>query len=1017
MNLRIVVVGFLLSHFAFLQSSHSQTWRELYHEADSVKKIGYGAAMPHALDLAKHALVKAEQEFGASDSNVANILDLCAEVLLDPSVWRPSEAQSCAERSLEINKKIFGPDHPKVANSLALLAFTGSYRKNPQEAMILLERARSILERAGGAQTKEYASLLHNIAFSAQSTGDFTHAGSMFSKALDLYRQVLPPEDPEIAATLTMFAVNYWNLGLFHEAEPLLREALQVWQKNYGEESMQSAICIGNLSQHYSLQGRFAESEVLDKRCLAICERELPANDPFLGAMLMGTGDMLMSLHKYDEAVDTLTRAMKIYERVTEVQERISWATRLIGECHFEQHNYAQAELDFRRAIALGDSLLPGSSARGSEALLALARTYAREKRFEIADSIFGRILSIRQERLGSDNLNVADVLDAYSECARLKGDVSKSLELSRRAVDIRANNFVINARMMSERDARSYAQFLRHSVDAYLSGFVDARITDSSAIGHTAGIILSTKGQTTEQAVLRQQSLVKANDSATLALAENYRYTRFKLSQSYVGGLHEKDTEGFRRRVDSLETVSNDLEAALARRGARSILADRGFRLNPKDIAACLPPQSALVEYLKYDYVSLDPDTLLPRYIALVVSAGGKIEIVDLGAAEKTDRTVELYQKHFNDIAQRGQSVEVHDEVAYRAVSRNLIDLIWQKCEPLLRGSGVVFVAPDAGLNLVSFSTLCGADGRYLIEKYALHYLSAGRDVLRSDLTQPTPTGCFAFGDPDFDASCAERISAPLQIAENVPRVEVYQLRNVRPGCASFSDLVVPRLHGTRTEVEAIGQFWSERNSRENIQVLVGARASEEAFKKISGGKRVIHLATHGYYLEAGCLTVAGEKNVIGENPLLQSGLLLAGANLHGKGAREAGGEDGILTALEVSAMNLQGTDLVVLSACQTGLGRVEQGEGVYGLRRAFQMAGARTVVSSLWQVPDMESMRFMKSLYSMNSQTYPELMRKVALKRISEARLRGRPTHPFTWGAFVATGEWKNRSKGSTE
>jgi CHAT domain-containing protein len=184
-----------------------------------------------------------------------------------------------------------------------------------------------------------------------------------------------------------------------------------------------------------------------------------------------------------------------------------------------------------------------------------------------------------------------------------------------------------------------------------------------------------------------------------------------------------------------------------------------------------------------------------------------------------------------------------------------------------------------------------------------------------------------------------------------------------------------------------------------------------------MSGGKRVIHLATHGFYLESGCLPETNGTTVLGENPLLQSGLLLAGANLHGEGAREAGGEDGILTALEVSAMDLHGTELVVLSACETGLGKVEQGEGVYGLRRAFQMAGAGTVVSSLWQVPDMESMRFMKSLYSMSSETYPELMQKVALQRISEARLRGRPTHPFTWGAFVATGEWKNKPKASIE
>lgn len=138
-------------------------------------------------------------------------------------------------------------------------------------------------------------------------------------------------------------------------------------------------------------------------------------------------------------------------------------------------------------------------------------------------------------------------------------------------------------------------------------------------------------------------------------------------------------------------------------------------------------------------------------------------------------------------------------------------------------------------------------------------------------------------------------------------------------------------------------------------------------------------------------------------------SGLLLAGANLHGKDADIHGAEDGILTALEVTAMDLRGVDLVILSACETGLGEIKKSEGVYGLRRGFQLAGARTVVSSLWQIPDAETKSFMKDLYAQNSKTYPELLQEAALRRIKELRLRGKPTHPYTWGGFIATGDWR--------
>jgi CHAT domain-containing protein len=227
-----------------------------------------------------------------------------------------------------------------------------------------------------------------------------------------------------------------------------------------------------------------------------------------------------------------------------------------------------------------------------------------------------------------------------------------------------------------------------------------------------------------------------------------------------------------------------------------------------------------------------------------------------------------------------------------------------------------------------------------------------------------------------------------------------------------------VGRLPNTAREVDAIAAYWKQNFENEPALVHTGPSSSEEHFKQSATGKRVIHLATHGYFIGSECKPVQpkrsllGEATYVGENPLLLSGLFLAGANLHGAGTEETQVEDGIVTALEVSAMDLRGTDLVVLSACETGLGKVEQGEGVYGLRRAFQMAGVRTVVSALWQIPDKETVSFMKDLYAQKVHTYPELMQAVALNRINELKYRGEPTHPFTWGAFVAMGDWRIKS-----
>ena len=220
--------------------------------------------------------------------------------------------------------------------------------------------------------------------------------------------------------------------------------------------------------------------------------------------------------------------------------------------------------------------------------------------------------------------------------------------------------------------------------------------------------------------------------------------------------------------------------------------------------------------------------------------------------------------------------------------------------------------------------------------------------------------------------------------------------------------------LPGTKKEVEQIAKNWST-TEREPTTIYFGSLASEERFKREAPGNRVIHLATHGYFLEGKCQPITTQRGFdsdvgyVGENPLLLSGLFLAGANLYGEGADDLGVEDGILTAEEVTAMNLSGADLVVLSACETGLGEVKEGEGVYGLRRAFQMAGARTVISALWSVSDKETAEMMSQLYGSSRKSLPEMMREIQLEKIKTLRENKQADHPFSWGAFIALGDWR--------
>ncbi len=973
--------------------------------------------MPQALDLARQALLKAEMRFGASDTNVAKVLDVLASVLASATIVRPQEALVHATRSLSIKESVYGAGDPAVADALSLLSVINLSLRKIAEARVTLERALRIYEEAHATDKWSYPSAIHDLAYTYQHEGDYEKAANLYNKALDVYRRVLKPNDPALAYSLTMLAVTYWSLGWYSEAEPLLNEALANWERNYGPESVRSAICLGNLAQHYQLQGKLSQAEALQRRSVEIARKRLSAEDPMLGRGLLGLGNVLVECGHYSAAIDTLSRAMTILRRLEEPQSRIAMAMRKIGQCYLAQRKFNQAESLFVGALAFSDSLRGGGRGLNTELWLELSRTYMCTGKFGAADSILKKTLTDLEGRLSPDNPAIAEVLDAYCEYYRRVRCLPEAFEVSQRAIAIRTKNFVLNARVMSEQDAHSYSSFLRHSVDGYLSTLLDARSPDPISVRRAAEIVLSTKGLATEQALLRRRNLVRETDSLTLELAEQYRSARFHLSTRYIEGPQRKSDAEYQREVDSLEKLVNDLEALLARRSASFAETERSQDLGIDAIASHLPANAGLVEFLLVNSARFDPDTVVPRYIALIIDKTGRADLVDIGTADRIDKTIKRYRNHLTAVAQQRRWLETRESAEYGRIARELYNLIWRQVDSVLKERGTIFIAPDGGLNLISFAGLIDPAGKYIIEKHALHYLSAARDVMSGDVPTVAGSGLIAFGDPDFDASATDRLSSGPTVAMSTDPGGSYQVRNIRSGCEQLSTLTVSRLFNTKAEIGAVVGYWREGNPLEPVVSLLGSMASEEFFKRGATGKRVIHLATHGYFLQAGCLPEGQAPSGIGESPLLRSGLLLAGANLHGQGAREIGIEDGILTALEVSAMDLRGTDLVVLSACETGLGSVRQGEGVYGLRRAFQMAGAKTVVSSLWQVPDMESMKFMKSLYSMNSQTYPELMQKVTLKRITEARQRGRPTHPFTWGAFVVTGEWKDRSQGSAK
>jgi CHAT domain-containing protein len=330
------------------------------------------------------------------------------------------------------------------------------------------------------------------------------------------------------------------------------------------------------------------------------------------------------------------------------------------------------------------------------------------------------------------------------------------------------------------------------------------------------------------------------------------------------------------------------------------------------------------------------------------------------------------------------------------------------QPIRPLLGGTTQLLISPDGHLNLIPFEALVDKENRYVVERFSCTYLTSGRDLLRLQVERDTTTDPVVianplFGEPELAAVSNRETTRLPRTASKQKGSAGIKRQSVTTG-PDISDVYFAPLEGTAREAQVIKSLFTQTG------VLTGTQASEASLKQIRA-PRILHIATHGFFLTdtPSSSSVSGEKTrsinatVKIENPLLRSGLALAGANLH-----KESDDDGILTALEASGLNLWGTKLVTLSACDTGIGEVKNGEGVYGLRRAFVLAGTETLVMSLWPVSDFVTRELMTGYYEglKEGQGRGEALRNVQLSMLK----RKDRQHPFYWASFIQSGEWAN-------
>ena len=981
-----------------LGENHPHVARSLNNLANLYLHQGrYDEAEP----LLHRSLAIREKVLGENHPRVATSLNTLAELYRNQG--RYDQAEPLYHRSLAIREKALGENHPDVAASLNNLALLYRDQGRYNQAEPLLHRSLAIVEKALGENHPDVARSLNNLAELYRNQGRFDEAEPLYKRSLAIWEKVLGENHPDVAISLNNLAELYRNQGRYDQAEPLYHRSLAIWEKALGENHPNVAASLHNLAGLYQAQGRYDQAEPLYHRSLAIDEKVLGENHPSVATSLNNLAGLYSDQGRFDEAEPLLHRSLAISEKALgENHPLVATSLNNLAGLYQAQGRYDQAEPLLHRSLAIREKALGENHPDVATSLNNLAALYRDQGRYSEAEPLLQRALAIWEKVLGENHPNLALSLNNLAELYQSQSDTTQAINYLSRGLEVQEQNLNILLATGSERQKQDSMNMISATTDAAISLHLQDAPNNSEAAYLALTTILRRKARILDT-VTNELQLIRENitpeNQQLLDKLDTIQQQRANLLYNPPEDL---PPEQYRQQTENLKAEAEQLEAQLAQRSAE-------FRVETEPVTIeklqqLIPEDTALVEIIQYR--PFDPKAQLgkrygkPHYAAYIISPD-TINWVDLGEAEPINQKVNEFRQ---DLGEKRAGVE--------RSARELDEIVMQPIREKLGEKTHILISPDGQLNLIPFAALMDENNEYLVKNYLFTYLTTGRDLLRLQLDAPSRQDPVMLANPNYDEPGD---STGVQLASSSPSKTG---RGTNQRSTDFTNIAFGPLEGTQLEADAIKPIVP------NLQVFTGSEATENLLEQLQAPS-ILHIATHGFFLEdIECTPITGSRGTRDrtlivvpnsdfqldckptasnlENPLLRSGLALAGANI-----RQSDEKDGILTASEVTRLKLYGTKLVVLSACETGVGSVRTGEGVYGLRRAFVKSGAESQLMSLWKVDDYGTSELMSMYYQrlQKGEGRSQAMRQVQLELLQAPFYQ----HPYYWASFIFTGDWR--------
>ncbi|MFN0015698.1 MAG: CHAT domain-containing protein [Saprospiraceae bacterium] len=1005
-----------------------------------------------AFNSIEYAAQIAKAGFGVQSTQYASCIYNRARALQYLS--KPVEAESDFKQAIAIREKVLGKEHLEYARSLYSLARFYRLLQRYKEAELLYRETCVILEKTN--QTNPlYKITVNELGVNYSEMGHYDQTEYYFRECIKIEEKISGKESAPYARALGNLGELYRLVGRYEKSERLQLESLATLEKILGVENISCGIvlyglgvlnlrmcrydiaetyilkaraifektedkehiegryvaCQGSLASIYTHTGQYEKAKRTLLEVLALLEKSAGKETPDYAGALGSLAWVYYMMDKPEEAVPRIKEAIIILEK-TLGKEHQRYAISLGGlaEMYGYMGRYQEAESLFLEALPVFEKVYGKEPTPYVNSLLNLAHLYTITGQTDKALDIFLKILPILKKNIGEETNDYTRALNKLAILYETIGQYELSETTYREANQLQMKYLTKAAYYLSEQELSDFTAMVLELFDRYLS-FSQSSPRRSPVLAQDLYENMLFQKGFLLQAVSRRNHLT-TSDSTTIEIDEIQKSCYRLLAEHYVLPLAERD----QALVFALENKADSLEKVILRHVDG--LADAIQQVRWQEVQSVLKSGDVAIEFVRYLDYSIDGNCK-PKYIALLLRPGDTYPLIIPLFEEKsldslldrnTDRN-ELYVKRLYSLADRGAR-------PLGKPQKTLYDLLWKPLEKELAGTNTIYYSPSGLLHRLNLAAIPIGLDSVLGDRYHLVELGSTRQLVVPATVNPAANDAVLFGGIayDSDSTALSQANAAFDSISIASRGELsfsYTDSTLRTGTWSALPFTEREVGSVEKTLKAAGFLTDTRR---------GYAATEEAFKSIgnshgvtsshpvTGSPRVLHIATHGFFFPDPKSAVSRER-VSGEqesafklsdHPMIRSGLLLAGANhawATGMPLRE-GMEDGILTAYEISQMNLSNTELVVLSACETGLGDIQGNEGVYGLQRAFKIAGAKYLIMSLWQVPDKQTSLQMTTFYK---KWLEEKMPIPDAFRAAQRELREAGLDPYYWAGFV--------------